>query len=387
MHKSDSVETLIIAYLNGDLPEEGKQELFNKLKEAENKQLFTQLVKLHYGLAFQNQQDQIDYQMAFSKARRQLRIRRIVKHTLRYAAAAALLLGGFYYFSQYNGTLPVDEPVARTVVSEETNQVTLTLDNGETIELGQSMDTIISSYSNTAIKIDAGQSITYARSSQPSMQHTVINSIKVPRGGSFSITLCDGTKVWLNSLSSISYPEIFARELREVTLFGEAYFEVSPNAESPFIVHTGDMSLRVLGTSFDIRSYADENNITTTLLTGSVSQRYFNVADEIKLTPGNQSVYNKASGDIEFRPANIKDVLAWREGRIVIKNERLEDVFRHLSKWYSFEVIYNDPTLKDVRFYLNMKRYPTIGDVLQKMQKTNGLKFKIDGNERIVIYK
>lgn len=387
MHQPDLVETLMIAYLNGELSEEGKVELFNRLKEPENKQLFTQLIKLRYGFVFQNQQDRIDCRMAFSKVRRQLKLRRIVKHTLRYAAVVTLLLGGFYYLSQHNKTSRMDEPVAKTVVSEETNQVTLTLDNGETIALGQSMDTIISSHSNTAIKVDAGQSITYVRSSQLPMQRTVINSIKVPRGGNFSITLCDGTKVWLNSLSSISYPEIFACESREVTLFGEAYFEVAPNAKSPFIVHTGDMSLRVLGTSFNIRSYADENSITTTLLTGSVSQRYFNVDDEIKLTPGQQSVYTKVSGDIECRPANIKDVLAWREDRIVIKNERLEEVFSHLSKWYSFEVTYRDPALKDVRFYLNMKRYPTIGDVLQKMQKTNGLQFTIDANERIVIYK
>lgn len=386
-HKADSVETLIISYLNGELSEEGKTELFDRLKDPEKKQFFIQLAKLRYRFSFQKQQDQIDYYKAFLKARRQLKLRRMVKYAVGYAAAISLLVVGFYYFSQQNGITFKNETVAKTAVNKETNQVTLTLDNGETIELGQGMDTIISSHSNTSIKVDAGQSITYAQSSQSLMKHPVINSIKVPRGGSFSITLCDGTKVWLNSLSSISYPEIFACESREVTLRGEAYFEVAHNAESPFIVHTGDMSLRVLGTSFDIRSYSDENYITTTLLSGSVSQRYFNVDDEIRLTPGNQSVYTKASGDVELRPASIKDVLAWREGRIIIKNERLEDVFHHLSKWYSFDVTYKDPVLKDVRFYLNIKRYPTIGDVLQKMQKTNGLKFTIDANEQIIIYK
>lgn len=141
------------------------------------------------------------------------------------------------------------------------------------------------------------------------------------------------------------------------------------------------MDLRVLGTSFDVKAYPDDRMIVTTLVTGKIAQRYAAADTGIVLTPSRQSVYDRESGSLRTREVDPRDALAWREGRIVMKDARLEDIFRELSRWYDFEAVYTNPSLRDMRFYLHTNRYAEIDGILEHLQATRGVRFSRVGNK------
>ena len=201
------------------------------------------------------------------------------------------------------------------------------------------------------------------------------NTLVVPRGCEFNLVLADGSRVWLNAGSSLKYPETFSNGERRVYLNGEAYFEVEHDAEAPFIVNTESMDLQVLGTSFNIKAYDDESMVITTLVTGKIRQEFPEVGKDITLTPSRQSIFDRVSGKLETKQADVRETLAWKEGKFIANDERLEDIFRQLSRWYDFKVVYTRPSLKDVRFYLHSNRYAEVKTILEYLQTTKGIRF------------
>jgi ferric-dicitrate binding protein FerR (iron transport regulator) len=195
--------------------------------------------------------------------------------------------------------------------------------------------------------------------------------LNVPAGCEFSVRLSDGTLVRLNAGSTLTYPDQFAPGSREVMLSGEAYFEVTPDTLAPFRVYAGEMALTVLGTAFDLSAYPDEGVIVTTLVSGRVHQRFGEL--EMTLAPGESAICREEDGTMVKVAADIEEALAWKEGRFIARHRSLEDIFRMLGKWYNFEVVYLDPSLKDVHFYLNIKRYEDIREVLENLSSTNGV--------------
>jgi transmembrane sensor len=146
-----------------------------------------------------------------------------------------------------------------------------------------------------------------------------LNTITIPRGGKYDITLPDGTKVWLNSSSSLIFPSAFTGSERKVTLTGEAYFEVAKNKNMPFKINVNNKQVvEVLGTHFNISAYTDERSITTTLLEGSVKVNYQNKSILIK--PGQMAV-NNLTTDITVEPADIDEVMAWKNGMFMFNND------------------------------------------------------------------
>ena len=200
------------------------------------------------------------------------------------------------------------------------------------------------------------------------------NTLSVPKGCEFSLALADGTRIWVNAGSTLRYPERFAPGKREVFLSGEAYFEVARDTANPFFVKTDRMQLQVLGTSFDISAYPDDPAITTTLLTGSVSQK-FESGRQTLLRPSQQSVYTVATGTARLQAADIDAVLAWKNGKFIARDERLEDILRRLGRWYDFQVVYTHPRLKDMRFHIHCERYEKVMDILERVQETYGIRF------------
>ena len=207
------------------------------------------------------------------------------------------------------------------------------------------------------------------------------NTLRVPRGGEYAVTLSDGTEVRLNSESELRYPVAFGDGERRVYLKGEGYFRVARDEARPFLVEAGGAAVRVLGTSFDVKAYPDDRMIVTTLVTGKIAQRYAAADTGIVLTPSRQSVYDRESGSLRTREVDPRDALAWREGRIVMKDARLEDIFRELSRWYDFEAVYTNPSLRDMRFYLHTNRYAEIDGILEHLQATRGVRFSRVGNK------
>ncbi|RCH55300.1 iron dicitrate transport regulator FecR [Mucilaginibacter hurinus] len=172
-----------------------------------------------------------------------------------------------------------------------------------------------------------------------------INMLEVAaaNGNVTHITLGDGTKIWLNSGSKLKYPERFRGSLREITIEGEAFFDVAHDADHPFIVHTGDISTHVLGTSFNVQAYADEDLLKVDVVSGKVGVVPAKSAalefETVFLTPSQAVVYDKRKQTIT-RSANIdiSTVSAWKENRLVFKNVPLNDVLKTLSRKFNYEI-------------------------------------------------
>jgi len=195
-----------------------------------------------------------------------------------------------------------------------------------------------------------------------------------------STTLPDGTKVWLNSSSYLKYPNIFSGETREVTLDGEAYFQVTSNAEKPFIVHTENSSIKVLGTEFNIDAYSSSSFIATTLVEGSVEFNYKNRDSKTKtmiLEPNEQILYDKKTNLAKKNETYVPKDIAWKKGQIVLRETPLTEILWILSKRFNVEFKIKDVALYNHSFtgvFTNQQ----IERVLEHFKRSSGIRYKID---------
>ena len=189
------------------------------------------------------------------------------------------------------------------------------------------------------------------------------------------ITLPDQTKVTLNRYSSLTYPDRFKEDRREVQLQGEAYFEVAPDSLHPFIVKTEQQNLRVLGTSFAIRAYANESVVLTTLETGKVN--IHSKGQEVILTPGEQSCLK--GGNLTVAKVNTTLFTAWHKGIFIFQDQPLENILNTLARWYNIDIFYTNENLKDIHFTGELKRYDRIQDFLCKLEILEKVRFTIKG--------
>lgn len=201
--------------------------------------------------------------------------------------------------------------------------------------------------------------------------------IIVPRGGEYKITLWDNTQVWLNSGSELHFPESFAKDRREVTLYGEGYFEVSPNPEAPFIVNTyTDMKVEVLGTSFNLEAYPDDILLETTLASGSV--RISHGTQAINLQPEQQAIFNRQKETLTSRTVRSSDYTAWKNGMFIFDNIRLESIMNKLARWYNIEVIYDSETIKNIHLTGDLRRYDDFMQTLNMLKKSRAVDFHVE---------
>lgn len=193
------------------------------------------------------------------------------------------------------------------------------------------------------------------------------HTVKTPTGADYYIELSDGTRVWLNHESSLTFPVKFSPDERRVILEGEAFFEVAKATEWPFIVQTEEMNVQVSGTSFDVRSYAAESVVMTTLISGSVSVNGY------ELKPSVQFRMNKETRDVTMEEVDTQLYVGWIDGMFVFKGERLEDIMKELSRWYNVDVQFLTPSLKDICFSGNIERYQTIDEMLEIISTFEGI--------------
>ena len=212
------------------------------------------------------------------------------------------------------------------------------------------------------------------------MEH--YNQLDIPRKGEYRLVLADGTRVWLNSESSLKYPVAFQGNERKVYLEGEAYFEVSKDEHKPFTVVTGESSIRVLGTSFNVRAYADEAQLCATLVEGKV--RLSHAQQSLILSPDEQGVVTLASGKLEKRKVDASLYTVWKDGRFVFENQTLEEIMNTLSRWYDVKVFYTNEQVKQAMFNGNLKRYDDFDQIVKMLELTGVAHFKING-ETIII--
>jgi transmembrane sensor len=314
---------------------------------------------------------------------------------IRSLVAAMILIsfstGLYFYINNHNKTdltYSINYPKQNIVPGR--NKAILILSNGSKIDLdAAATGTMVKQAGLTITKTQAGQ-LSYHVSdanSKKIQEAPAYNTIETPRGGQYEINLSDGTKVWLNSASSLRYPTRFVSNERRVELTGEGYFEVAHNKISPFKVITGKQEIEVLGTHFNVNAYTDENAVKTTLLEGSVKITV-RPTDQSKqqsdiLKPGQQSSFNNKGLVIEN--GDIENAVAWKNGYFNF-NEDIESIMRKLSRWYDIEVVYQIEKDPDLLFGGKIDRSKSINSVLNIIEATGKFHFKIEGR-RVTVMK
>ncbi|QJB32807.1 FecR domain-containing protein [Chitinophaga oryzae] len=209
----------------------------------------------------------------------------------------------------------------------------------------------------------------------------VFNTLVVPRGQTYKVTLADGTRVWLNADSRLRFPVAFSGDAREVELEGEACFETAPMAAKPFLVKVRDMNVTVLGTEFNINAYT--NNTLTTLVSGKVKVDAGPLVKE--LSPGQQAVCRQ--GNMTVASVDAEQFTAWKEGLLVFDNESLEDIMIRLGREYDYTVNFENKSLQQLRIGGNIEKSPSVAQVLTLIEQLTDVHFVIDQPKRTIMVK
>lgn len=272
------------------------------------------------------------------------------------AVAVAAIAGGGYWALRHTSrttTVPEAQPqVAKATDAQPGgNRATLTLSNGQQINLDNSGNGVVANQGNMNVTKLADGQLAYNKASEEKPAAMLFNTLSTPRAGQFSLTLPDGSKVWLNNASSIRYPVAFTGSSREVELSGEAYFEIAKDASHPFrvAVHKGDKTstIEVLGTSFNIMAYDDEGAERTTLVEGSV--RFVHGDASTLLKPEEQSVLDEKGSLKTLNHVNVAEITAWKNGYFHFDHSSLETTMRQLARWYDVDVQYEE-NVKEQQF-------------------------------------
>ncbi len=254
------------------------------------------------------------------------------------AIAASIIISiGAVLIYQFGKEKPLSSSTIAAVDADPGgNRATLTLANGNSIDLDDVANGNLTEQAGVQISKTTDGQLVYSIANSNN-NPGLTNTITTPNGGQYQVRLPDGSKVWLNATSSLTYPISFANQKeRKVELSGEAYFEVAHNTAQPFRVFTGSQTVEVLGTHFNINSYTDEKNVATTLAEGSV--KVSTAGNSKVLKPGDQSLV--AKGTIAIRQADLETVLAWKDGNMIFKSAVIEDIMKQVQRWYDIQVVY-----------------------------------------------
>ncbi len=298
-----------------------------------------------------------------------------------YAAAIVLILsvGGVFYFSGDKEQAEI-LPVAKYEVQVPGSRAVLILPDGRKVDLENEVLRSDLALSDSLLLIST-RSLKYRDIDSPDTTE-VFHTLEIPRGGEYLLTLSDGTIIYLNSESTLSFPIKFQGKERRVYLTGEAYFKVAKSTEYPFVVTAGELEVLVTGTTFGVRAYKDEKDIQTTLESGQVTVRV--EGKSVKLVPNKQVLFNKSTMGLEVRDVDVDLYLAWADGRLVYDNCPLEKILTDLGRWYNIDVFYSRDELRSYQFSLNMKKHEEFTQVLELIGKTGEVQFEIKNNTVIV---
>lgn len=404
----DRLFVLFVQLMEGKISENERRELLFLLIKNENReeaQLFLETIWFHYEPK-QPIFDTLESEALLNKIISSGKVNNetistdkehslwdIFKPMLRYAAVLLMILSVSVFFykrkklQQHNlGTSPTSSAKHKTEIHPSKNTAILTLSNGTKIDLEDVIAGRASSDAKINItKIADGQLVyTVTDPSQNSIEGSGTpeeNTISTPRGAQCQINLPDGSKVWLNAESALKFPVAFVGNDRVVELTGEAYFEIKPlykgRAKMPFKVRSSTKELsqevEVLGTHFNVKSYPNEASVKTTLLEGSVRVANLGLTKRNILTPGQQSTITPKN--IQISDADLEEVLAWKKGDFMFSHSSLKDIMRQLERWYDVDVNYDH--VPNSYYYGLISRKVPLSDVLEMLEMTGDLKFKI----------
>ena len=299
---------------------------------------------------------------------------------VRYAAVVAVVVAsGLFFITDW---FRADSPDGIDMMAY--NEPTLLLEGGDEIDLSGQSFTM--KRDQALIKNDADNLLSYEAEGGTDKAKIVHNRLIIPRGKTYRLVLEDGTKVWLNSETELSYPSRFAGTKREVMLLGEAFFEVTPDKERPFYVKANGMDIRVLGTSFNVSAYQDSESTSTTLVEGSVAVSMANGAERT-ITPSERLAYNKKSHQLSVEKVDTELYTSWINGKFKFRDMRLEDIMKKVNRWYNCQIRFEDPSVKELRFSGAAERDRPVEYLLELIQKVTEVNFEIENKTIVLMHK
>lgn len=315
------------------------------------------------------QSERMLYQILQSGKVKAFKVRKLAVFN-KYIAAAVLLImvsAGLYFYTRYTTFQDLN---ARNQITPGENKAILTLADGKRVIL---------SAARSGVKVNK-TSLTYTDGTviPASSLTSELLMVSTPKGGTYQITLSDGTAVWLNAASSIKFPALFEKgKERRVELDGEAYFEVKHNEKQPFRVYSAGQVTEDIGTAFNINSYKEESSVKTTLLKGSAR------VNQVLLKPDQQSVLTSAG--IKVIDVDASLAIDWKNGEFILKNENLKSIMLKISRWYNVDVEFQDKDLEKETFSGSVSRYGRVTEILNTLELTDRVHFKMEGRKVIVI--
>ncbi len=378
------IAKLIVKKLTSNLSGTDEKEFNSWLHSShENKELFDRIVLIQKSSKDIRELETLDEITAWNKILQKIEPNRVSQKRMlwarpifRYAAVFVGLLG-FAFWYLFNS---VQTPEKMMPIPDK-NAITLQLENGEIKELSEDGSSLIKDKEGNLVVIKKGSNLAYSDS--VSVEKLVYNTLTVPYARRFGIQLSDGTRIHLNSGSSIRYPVKFIKGVhREVFLTGEAFFEVTEDTERPFIVSSDDLVVTVLGTTFNVKAYPEDKEINTVLVSGSVglSNKENPSTDSTLLEPGHMASWDKTSNAMAMEAVDTDIYTSWIYGRLVLKRTPFEQIIPKLQRHYNISITNNYPILNDKVFTASYD-IETIEEVLGSLNEIIPFYFEVDGNE------
>ncbi|WP_256002496.1 FecR family protein [Pedobacter deserti] len=312
---------------------------------------------------------------------------RLFRYVATVAAMFAIVLGGYMLVKESpDSSAKLLE--AGALIKPGSGKAVLILGNGERIALSDTTEGDLGVQNGTDMIRAVNGQVIYT--DQPGVgkegrEPSPFNMLSVPRGGQYRLQLPDGTRVWLNAATTLKYRASF-KGLKErlVELDGEAYFEVAKDAAHPFIVKARGQQIRVLGTHFNVSSYADETVAKTTLLEGSVNvEPAASAVQPVVLKPGQQALL--FAHRLQVSQADIDQAIAWKNLLFVFDHDDLQSIMKKVSRWYDVEIVYQDDDVKQEVFSGRISKFKHVAELLNKLSLTGAVKFKIEGRRILVM--
>lgn len=376
-HQIEYYSSLLRKYFDESLSGAERSELAQWLrKDRRNRLLYRRIKSAHSLKAYYDLRNSIDPEKEYKllvERYPEIREKRLMfSGHLRWVAALLLLALGTATWYKYGNIRQVSE--VKTLAQDEKVIAVLKTSDGEIVRL----------HGNNAL---AGQEPIAGMQIRDSLKELIceqipltdsfaMHTLVIPRGGEYKLILADGTKVWLNSESEIRFPGVFKENKREITLIGEAYLEVTHDAKRPFRVKAGGGIIEVLGTSFGISIYPEEQKWTTVLVNGSVKVKYGQ--NSLLLKPGREAFLK--NGTLFEQQCDTDKELAWVNGLFIFEHDRLEEVVKKLSRWYNIEFRFDNERLRDYVFTGQVSRDKGIDRILDLIGRMNVVTFEKKGN-------
>lgn len=407
---SDKLTILWEQYLSGRMSRAEREELRSLLQEPSQKEFFEQLVDNSIKEPVNFSTDpakEKNIQQVIDK----IKIRRVTPPRLafRWASAAAITLiigAGAYIWFKPSGKTAVATNIIFENIQPGGDKAVLTLADGSTIILDSASNGALTQQGNSSIiKLSNGE-LVYQSNELPIPSNggvasgagtlhkntsapgagvgfgTATNTMRTPAGGKYQITLPDGSKAWLNALSSITFPVTFSNNERSVKITGEVYFEIIKDKSRPFIVSKKNTQIQVLGTSFNANTYEDEDQLKITLLEGSIRVSDANINQSVILSPGQQTQIS-GSNLSKINNVDISKVMAWKNGLFNFEDANLDEVMRQVGRWYDIKIIY-EKGIPDIQLWGKMSRNTNLSGLLKNL-KDVGVRYRANEDKRELV--